>query len=62
VLPLVRAVESGSGPPARADLEKIFTLNRNTVSCGVAWAWCERVNLYSRQIMTLLTNTKTYGT
>jgi len=58
VHPLVRAAKSGSGHLARADWEKIFTLNRKIVSCRVAWAWSERVNLYSQQIMTLPTKTK----
>jgi len=32
-----------------------------TLSCIVKWAWSERVNLYTRQIMTLPWNTKTYA-
>ena len=34
---------------------------RLTLSCRVTWAWSERVNFYSRQIMTLTRKkTKTY--
>ena len=33
-----------------------------TVSCRLTWDWSERVNFYSRQIMVLPRNTKTFAT
>jgi hypothetical protein len=51
-----------TSPPARADRLKIFTLNQKlTLNCRVTWAYSERVNLYSGQIMILPRQTNTYA-
>ena len=52
------------GPRSKNILTKNFlqTTIRKTVSCRVAWVWSERAKSRSRQIMILLTNTKTYAT
>jgi len=52
------------GLPDRGGIAKnLYTVQeRLTLSCRVTWAWSERFHLYSRQIMILLRNTKTYVT
>lgn len=52
------------GPSSKGGQAKnLYTKSeRLTLSCRVKWAWSERVNLYSQQIMTLPWNTKTYAT
>jgi hypothetical protein len=69
---LNRVSESGFGPIEnifrtpleRADLLKIFTLNRKAwpPRCRAIWAWSGRINLYNRQIMILPRMTDMYAT
>ena len=52
------------GPFSKGRLAKnLYTKSEGmTLSCRVKWAWSERVNLYSRQIMILPRKTKTCAT
>jgi hypothetical protein len=49
--------------PSKAEPDKNLygKSERLTVSCRVIWAWSERVNWYSRQIMILLRETTKYA-
>jgi len=55
--------KSFSGMSARVGwLKNLYSkLERLTLSCKVTWAWSERVNLYSQQII-ISEKTKTYAT
>ena len=50
-----------SFPPSRADrLKSVYRVGKTWCQLRSDWAWSERVNLYSRQLMVLPNKTKTH--
>jgi hypothetical protein len=56
-------LRTGLGPNKGKPTKNLYTKSaRLTVICRVTLGWSERVNWYSRQIMELPRETKTYAT